>query len=237
MKTHKIDSYSALVQLIERRYFKEQSGRWIFRGHSKRSYKLIPSVSRLVHTSSSRSKLERSLLGQFKRQAIPYLTRVPSNDFEWLASAQHHGLPTRLLDWSLNPQVALYFAVSENQDDDAVVFALRATTRIGDQSVRTKDPLDLHTLRKFTPSIVTSRLAAQEGLFTIHIDLDVPLEEESRDDWELEAICIPASLKKRLAYLLFRLGVHYSSLFPGIDGLAQHIRWTHTVSPELPKSK
>jgi hypothetical protein len=67
----------------------------------------------------------------------------------------------------------------------------------------------------------------------IHIDVEVPLEVARRNDWELEAVLIPARLKASLAYLLFRLGVHQASLFPDIDGLAGHIKWQHTVSPDL----
>jgi hypothetical protein len=52
------------------------------------------------------------MLTEFKRQARPFVERMPSNEFEWMFLAQHHGLPTRLLDWSTNALVALYFAVS-----------------------------------------------------------------------------------------------------------------------------
>jgi FRG domain len=52
------------------------------------------------------------MLAAFKRQARPYIDPMPINDFEWMFVAQHHGLPTRLLDWSTNALAALFFAVS-----------------------------------------------------------------------------------------------------------------------------
>jgi type I restriction enzyme M protein len=50
------------------------------------------------------------MLEKFKREAIPYLTIKPNDDWDWLALAQHHGLPTRLLDWTQNPLVAVGIA-------------------------------------------------------------------------------------------------------------------------------
>lgn len=107
------------------------AGLW-FRGHSKSQYRLVPSALRnttlitdgrgqpiregqIVRSTGSEvtgTNPER-MLAEFKRQARPFIERPLANEFEWMFLAQHHGLPTRLLDWSTNALVALYFAVSE----------------------------------------------------------------------------------------------------------------------------
>jgi FRG domain len=81
-------------------YFRLKRGAWVFRGHSSQSFKLIPKVGRTSHTSETRQQFELSIFNMFKRTALQHLQRSPTNDWEWLAIAQHHGLPTRLLDWS-----------------------------------------------------------------------------------------------------------------------------------------
>jgi hypothetical protein len=70
--------------------------------------------------------------------------------------------------------------------------------------------------------VVTPRIAAQEGLFTLHARIE---------EWQLEAITLTAEQKSVFRYLLFRHGIHEGSLFPSLDGLARHIAWQHTVSP------
>jgi type I restriction enzyme M protein len=216
---------------LRERYYTLQRGAWVFRGHSSVEYKLIPSVGRLQHTSRNRTKLEESLLAMFERQHFMYTNRVPNNRWELLALAQHHGLPTRLLDWSFNPLAALYFAVEQNPADDGVIFALNALKKVSQSKITSDDPLAITRLVKYIPTAQTQRIIAQEGLFTLQPDVETPLSGQLHDDWQLEKMIVPAKTKAGFLYELFRQGIHRASLFPDLDGLAYHIRWQHTVAP------
>ena len=227
------EGLAGFQSVVSSRYFGERRGEWIFRGHSDAAYRLVPSVGRDVHSSRSRGKYERSLLAQFRRQSLPHVPRLPSNEFEWLALAQHHGLPTRLLDWSYNPLVALYFAVCAQSEHDGAVVVLRAPKMWPARRLESDDPLSLSKPVKFVPSLVTPRLSVQEGLFTVHTDVERPLEQDLRPDWRIESIRVASGQKQRLKYELYRVGVHESDLFPGLDGLARHLRWKHTVLPQI----
>lgn len=212
------------------RFFSKPRGQWVFRGHSQFGHELTPSVGRDSFTATSRIKYEKSLFDIFKREAHGYLAAVPSSDWEWLSLAQHHGLPTRLLDWTQNPLTALYFAVEANPGKDGKLFALHVPKKLPEKK-RLTSPFDINTPMKFYPNLVTPRIRAQEGLFIICSDLETPLDKPLRKEWKIEEFCIEASEKKAIRYDLFRLGVHAASLFPDIDGLSRRLRWQHTVSP------
>jgi FRG domain len=210
------------------KYFSAARGQWVFRGHSDEKYKLMPSIGRTPHTSITAQKYEESIFSIFKREARGYQIELPTNEWEWLAFAQHHGLPTRLLDWSYNPMVALYFAVEQDCDNDGALFALRAPTQ-APLAIRNRSPFEIVSPVKYFPSIVSPRIRSQEGLFVACSDLNAPLDESLRVDWELDRIIIPAKSKEQLRYSLFRIGVHASSMFPDIDGLARRLKWQHAV--------
>ena len=224
-----IDSVGALSSYLSRTHFAKERGRWIFRGHSDRSFRLLPSVGRAVHTAESREKYEKSLFNIFKREAHTFLTALPADEWEWLSLAQHHGLPTRLLDWTYNPLVSLYFAVRSGASADGEVIGLYAP-RQAPESVRKGSPFDVERPAKFYPNIVSPRIRAQEGLFVACAKLEVPLDESLHEGWKIERAMVPVQHKARIRYELFRLGVHQSSLFPDLDGLAARISWQHLVS-------
>ena len=233
--TSPIETFTAFNEFVQSQYFGTRHGAWLFHGLACSSWCLLPAAGR---TDREDVKFEPKMLAEFKRRAAPHLTHVPTNDFEWLALAQHHGLPTRLLDWSSNPYVALYFAVFKHLDREGLFVALHAPTKMSDRTLNTVSPFVYkRRLGKYYPSTITPRISAQEGCFTIHSDIAEPLTQryldDFRPDWRIHCARIPASSKEDILYSLYRIGIHQEALFPGIDGLAAHLNWKYTQARPL----
>ena len=194
----------------------------VFRGERKESYFLRPKVGRYEDfTPRDIEKHERTILRLFRERAFPFLTYTPQNDWEWLAVAQHHGLPTRLMDWTHNPLVAAYFAVENKHDGDSVVYAYADNKFIN--TTRNPSPFVVDHVARFIPNHITPRITAQAGLFTVHPNPKTPFESSS-----LSKVIIKQKFRKDMKYILYKYGIHRATLFPGLDGLAKHITWRKT---------
>jgi hypothetical protein len=139
---------------------------WYFRGVSSTTHTAIPKIGRPGSVGKYDKRSERYIIQEFRNRAIPYLDVSPGTELEWLTLAQHHGLPTRLLDWTLSPLVAAFFAVSgqTSSNDASCVYALR-----NNHSVRSNaNPYEGKIVRFYRPPHISPRISAQHAAFSIH---------------------------------------------------------------------
>lgn len=197
------------------------AGHYIFRGESSASYKLRPKFGRsAASTRRDCGEIERGVLNAFMRRSAPYLTLTPSNTWEWLAIAQHYGLATRMLDWTENPLVAAYFALGSFPRSDCVIYALDQTVLA--QADQSESPFDLDNVVRYDPAHISTRIAAQAGLFTVHSQPEDVFAHAALDRWVIaeEAVL-------RIAVAVDRYGFNRATLFPGLEGIASHVNDWH----------
>lgn len=106
------ESFGQYVSLIERIQTRVDGPLW-FRGAGKSTHALLPTLYRHKRhkTATALGNLEKQLIVRFRQRSIPFLTRSLTDDWDMLFFMQHYGIPTRLLDWTENPFMGLYFAV------------------------------------------------------------------------------------------------------------------------------
>jgi hypothetical protein len=204
------------------------SNRWLYRGQVQGTRSLLASAGRLPRWDLSQSASRHPDLEVFrswKLRAPFYERSIPSNDWEALAVAAHHGLATRLLDWSLNPLVALFFAVQdagfEEPARDGALYAFRVD--------RVIDPLsngldEVAEVAVFFPAGHTHRVIRQRGAFTCHPQPWRSLEEAAAPG-QLQRYAVPRHAKRNLRSELDRVGINFEMLFPDLEGFSQHLNW------------
>lgn len=197
---------------------------WLYRGQAEADWPLVPSVGR----SAALMATERDLFAAWKRGAIQYLEPAPPSDWDWLAVAQHHGLATRLLDWTTNPLVAAFFAACQQKAKDAVVWAFAPT---GASDATCPDPFAVEGVRLVRPGAVAARIARQGAAFTIH----GPPDRAATDaDGLQQKLVIAAAYRARLLVELSHYGYNHATLFPDLDGLSRFMNW-QAATGRLPK--
>ena len=235
METEQADSIVKFLALMD-----ELGERQMFRGQGNALWPVIPSLARKVNqfkdcgwAFGEWNEVEEHLLDEFKRLSSPWIAYSPADKLDWLVLAQHHGLPTVLLDMTTNPLKALFFAVENPDHDefDGVVYGFDPILGWYQSTSHIKDLEEDHIC--FYPNHINPRLVSQEACFIAFKKPEemrdfTPLTkiDERNDDpnsW-LDEIVIPKSAKPRLRIELAKLGITHQTLFPGLDGIATTIR-------------
>lgn len=212
---------------------------WVFRGLGDLGFQLVPTIGRIPRYSLSR---ERAVLASFRRRVPQFVSDVGLNDWEHLALAQHHGVPTRLLDWTTNPLVAAYFAASAQpaptdvERDGVTIRAVPEPETVDCRIVATRvrharvieidaaaDPFGLTDIGFVLPRAVSNRIGSQSGLFSVHPTPDAPWLDPLKRTEDL--FDIPGDHRDFFLRRLFYLGVDPLYLMGGLDGLGARAAW------------
>ncbi len=231
----------------------------LYRGHSNSEFKLIPSIGRTQRYAGKEvtlnAKSEIDLLHRFRRRAYPHVGRV-MNAGEAIFLARHHGLPTRLLDWTANALFSLYFACFEKSKKDGMVWAMRSPFNIqkldafyvATQKIESKvfeaggrndptHPSAKYALKIIDPFYNSPRLLAQDGAFTFHSDPWKSIEDHEGKGFaggnlDIEVLyCwnVPGAHKAGIIEELSGLGITHRAVFPDLDGVARSLWETEVL--------
>jgi hypothetical protein len=257
-------SWSELLELLYEGSWNDDLQRFrspfAFRGLSSVDHDLSNSVVRLAASHSEVAKLELSLLRNFRKYAHAQASGAADSIWHWLALGQHHGLPTRLIDWTYSPLVALHFATEHPReyDADGIVWAvnfveanqllprtLKAILQEEHSDTLTIEMLcELPSLRAFDalsdepfvvfvePPSLDTRILNQFALFSL---MSSPCADLGRWLSAHPTLCrrvvVPAALKWEVRDKLDQANINERTLFPGLDGLSRWLERYYLPKP------
>ena len=204
-----------------------QRNQYLFRGVRDHEWELAASFDRLFPDVENRGALFKELLDAFREECEDLVApQVLASDVELQALGQHHGLPTRLLDWTESPYIAAFFALSDalldpgREDKQVAIWALRRDSPLwsSDSGVEIVQPR----------TAGNPRLRNQAGRFTFARMVFPTLEQYARNhashEVALTQFYFPAAEAERGLAELAMMGIHHARLFPDITGSAQAAR-------------
>jgi hypothetical protein len=219
LKQHRIQTFADLHRVLE--VFRPHQGiGWIYRGQADARWPVIPAAGRPAYNTGT----DLGRFGHWRKRAIAYSTAIPENDWEALALAQHHGLATRLLDWTFNPLAGAFFACSSHPEADGALYCYFPEAYLNPETATLED---FDALAAYLPRGIASRIVQQSAVFTYHPKPTEPLRSvaltQPAIDDNLLQIVISAASKPSLLQTLEDYGVNEALLFPDLDGLSRHV--------------
>ena len=226
---------------------------WAFRGQSDAAWPLYSTLSRYllgqrVHEQAW-TIMEERILRIFKRKAHLYASDLPdeADSFEWLALMQHHGAPTRLIDFTWSPYVAAFFAL-ERATRDVAVWAVFPTELAGADKYRTIRASQRDAANELGPWIpgnyekhflpgdkqlavigeprrMNRRLVSQSGTFLTPGSIKVPAESILPPIAVKKLIIRTEGVRRDAMEDLYSMNINNATLFPGLDGMARSLAY------------
>lgn len=211
-----------------------------YRGHSRATYLLTPSLLR--HPAGIAK--EQDLFNEYERSAARILDKR-SNDWELLFDMQHYGIPTRLLDWTDVLGIAVAFALYDSRDDheDSAIYVLDPLSlnkksglkevkhALADREFKYKSiywegkPFAPAFPIAIDPPLQSGRMVAQNGTFTVHGASSDPLEQQAPAC--IRRIVLRSAAKPEAREFLDYANLNSFSIYPDIVGMARHIVRKH----------
>jgi FRG domain len=221
-----------------------------YRGQARVSWKLVPSVFRNAKGFNYETNISIRFMSRARARMREH---PPNNDFgAWLSVMRHHGLPTRLLDWSESLLLAAYFVIADTAafSEDGCIWALAATRlnkqQLGDHAIFPIEHAKALSVvnAAFTgknvdqylaviPAHVDLRMLLQQSHFTVHGG-PTPLESLPHADDYLIRFVVPAADKPELALSLNNMGINESTVFPELDNLARYLSSLTFSNEDIP---
>ena len=214
------------------------SSSWIFRGQADSSWGLHPKIGRDEFLTNYSWFNYLGHFNEWVRTAENYMN-LPENEWAKLALAQHYGLATHYLDWTTNPFIALFFALTDKREKDGMVFAFEtsdieylphASIKLSDQI----DPMEQLENRSTRTEVwlcrlkpTNGRIVNQNSVLTFH-----PYPQKDFRDCRISSdgnkakvlsLEIASKSKPKILEELYQFGVNYKAVFPDIEGLTKQI--------------
>ena len=247
MKEIIINSWTKFQQTVKSQAYRE----WMYRGQSNSIWKLESSLFRILRKNQTirnynknhainlvKENYESEIINHFMKSSHLYLSSVPDreNKYDWLSVMQHYGAPTRILDFSFSPYVALFFALSDIEKEAAVYCVKFNEIMKIDKNIyhdienkyktimEKQDKIDETLLLPFEPSFTNARLQSQQGAFlipnTLNYSHDEILEHYKNDNFIIKLIINIKNIYEMFE-ALFKMNISYTNLFPGLEGFCK----------------